>query len=111
MNGVFDDADDKLFGLTLGTFISPGFHYAVANNSLKLQIQSGNLPVGNYRFRFNNTGVNGLKNPFGVPLSGPTDHFFEISSGKGKTGDVITVDLKQTLGGTSFGLRRLKIQQ
>jgi hypothetical protein len=44
----------------------------------------------------------GLKSPFGTPLAGATDHFFKITSGEGRTGDVIHVDLKQSLGGTAF---------
>ena len=101
---MFDDSDDQVFTLRLGPFSSPGFHYAVGTNELKFEIQGGALPLGNYRMRFKNTGPTGLRSPLGVPLGGTTNHLFELTSGKGRTGDVITVDLKQSLGGTTFDL-------
>ena len=103
-NGQFDDADDRVFTLVLGSTAAPAFYYSANTNNLRFEVQAGSLPLGNYRMRFKNTGPTGLRDPFGTPLAGTTDHFFQITSGKGRTGDVITVDLKQTLGGTAFGI-------
>jgi subtilisin family serine protease len=86
--------DDRVFP------VQPG-GYALGSNEIILD-PNATLPVGDYRLRLNAGGTNGLKSPFGVALTGETDQFFKITSGVGKSGDVIIVDLKQTLGGSAF---------
>ena len=95
-NGVFGDLNDQ--DLSSRLFPLP---YVVADNAVRLSITDSALPLGEYRLSFK---PDGLQNPFKKPIQ--TDRFFSfrITSGQGRTGDVIQVDLKGTSGGYQFFL-------
>ncbi|MEQ1829807.1 MAG: S8 family serine peptidase, partial [Pirellula sp.] len=94
---------DQPLSIRFGTFEFPHFYYSTLTNELRLEsVCSGELPPSEYRLRLNAAGPNGLRSPSGTPLTGNLDHFFKIATAEGRTGDVIEVDLKLLLGGTSF---------
>jgi hypothetical protein len=82
-----------------------GYQFGSPAVELGIAAELDHLPSDDYRLIiFGSRGAEpgGIRNPFGTFLL--RDHVFEFSvtSGTGRTGDVIPVDLKGTLGGSRF---------
>ena len=105
---IFDTADDTTPTFTIG-YDLPGtptgttvpVRYRIGSNEVVLQINGGGLAPGGYPLRLNTAGPVGLKDPFGMPLTGNLEATYTAVM-EGRTGDVIQVDLKKAFGGTDF---------